>query len=262
MEATVPLPFIVHVDLAGGPLFQEGLTRKQLGYLGCIYFTTRDNEVDQLLGFLQRHVYMQTYVNATNVSTLDSIISILDAGARTVFVQQSRLTDLESYGDRIALATSHHETNFTPSNGHGVLVVGKEDPTACESALSSYAESKTSPIFLYAGSKENTQAYVDQARRYSAIPIIPAKNLTMSNSDGDGSLSVPAVFGAYWMSDRNDHLIPTLVADERGIALGLVYSSQESLSESLKSGRGTDVNSESSYLGSSNILIFRGLSKS
>jgi phosphoribosyl-ATP pyrophosphohydrolase/phosphoribosyl-AMP cyclohydrolase/histidinol dehydrogenase len=39
-------------------------------------------------------------------------------------------------------------------------------------------------------------------------------------------------------SDRPDGLFTTLVTDERGIALGLVYSSEESVAESLKTGRG------------------------
>ena len=49
---------------------------------------------------------------------------------------------------------------------------------------------------------------------------------------------MPELVGASWISDRADQLIPTVVTDERGIALGLVYSSQESLAESLKTGTG------------------------
>ena len=39
-------------------------------------------------------------------------------------------------------------------------------------------------------------------------------------------------------TDRPDGLYTTLVSDERGICLGLVYSSTESVRESLKTGRG------------------------
>lgn len=39
-------------------------------------------------------------------------------------------------------------------------------------------------------------------------------------------------------SDRSDGLWPTVVCDERGVALGLVYSNQESVRESIETGRG------------------------
>jgi phosphoribosyl-ATP pyrophosphohydrolase/phosphoribosyl-AMP cyclohydrolase/histidinol dehydrogenase len=253
METTFPLPLIAYIDLTGGPPFQEGLTREQLGYLGCVYFAIGDNEVDKLLGFLRRHVSVQAYVNATNISTLDSIISILDAGAHRVFVQLSRLADLESYGGRVALATSQYETDLSPNNEHGVLVASKDGSIVYGSVLESCAETKTSSISTYTSSKGNTQAYVDLARRHSAIPIIPATKLTVDNGNKDDLLSVPAIIGKCWVSDRSDHLIPTLVTDERGIALGLAYSSQESLSESLKSGKGEAVRFQGFYPKFSNV---------
>jgi phosphoribosyl-ATP pyrophosphohydrolase/phosphoribosyl-AMP cyclohydrolase/histidinol dehydrogenase len=53
-----------------------------------------------------------------------------------------------------------------------------------------------------------------------------------------GKLSVAEIIAASWISDRADKLIPTVVTDEREISLGLVYSSQESLAESFKTGTG------------------------
>lgn len=242
METIIPLPLIPHVDLAGGITpFHEGLTREQLGFLGCVYLTVGDDEVEKVLGFLQRHVSILAYVNAANISTLDSILSILDAGAHTVFVQPSRINELKSYGGRVALATSQYETNFSPNNGHGVLVDSKEDPIVRESTLKRYAESKASPIFLYLSSEDDIEDCTRQAQDYSAILIIRATKLTVNNDSENGRISVPAIISSSWVSDRSDHLIPTLVTNERGIALGLVYSNRESLSESLKSGQGENI---------------------
>ena len=39
-------------------------------------------------------------------------------------------------------------------------------------------------------------------------------------------------------TDRPDGLYATVVCDECGVALGLVYSSQESICESIQTGRG------------------------
>ena len=53
-----------------------------------------------------------------------------------------------------------------------------------------------------------------------------------------GKLSIARAFAACLNSDRTDGLWPTLVCDEGGRALGLVWSDIESLEEALESGRG------------------------
>ncbi len=53
-----------------------------------------------------------------------------------------------------------------------------------------------------------------------------------------GRFSLADALAAVLRSDRPDGLWPTVVADERGVALGLAYSDQESLAEALESRRG------------------------
>lgn len=53
-----------------------------------------------------------------------------------------------------------------------------------------------------------------------------------------GRLDLAAAFAAPLVSDRPDSLWPTVVADEHGTALGLAYSSAESLRCAVESGRG------------------------
>jgi phosphoribosyl-ATP pyrophosphohydrolase / phosphoribosyl-AMP cyclohydrolase / histidinol dehydrogenase len=243
METTVPLPLIASADITLGPPFQKGITRDQCSLLGCIFFTINDSKVERLLGFLKQHVEKRGYVNVTAVTSLDNIVSILDAGAYTVFVGSSQLENLKAYDDRVALVVSDADKEFGRIPAGGVLIKCGEDLEVSKAALKSCKESKASPIFLSPASKDNMQAVVDLAREHSAIAIIPAAHLTMENSSSKDLLSVPAVIGAAWTSDRADHLIPTIVTDERGICLGLVYSSQESLSESLKTGTGNIQNS-------------------
>jgi phosphoribosyl-ATP pyrophosphohydrolase/phosphoribosyl-AMP cyclohydrolase/histidinol dehydrogenase len=238
METTIPLPFVPYVDFAAGAPFQEGLTREQLGYLGCVYFSVNDSEVEKLLGFLQRHVSIQAYVNASQVSSTEAIVSVLDAGARKVFVQSSQLVDLKSYGDRIALDYSYDAVALSQTASGGLIVTAGEDIAACKTILQKLEETKASPIFLLATSNENLQAYIDIARQHSVVPVIPSNLLTIDNVSGKSQVSVPEIIGTSWTSDRTDKLIPTLVTDERGIALGLVYSSRESLAESFKTGTG------------------------
>jgi phosphoribosyl-ATP pyrophosphohydrolase/phosphoribosyl-AMP cyclohydrolase len=54
-----------------------------------------------------------------------------------------------------------------------------------------------------------------------------------------GKLGLAEAFAAPLVSDRPDGLWPTIVCDEGGRALGLVWSDQESLKASIESGRGT-----------------------
>ena len=53
-----------------------------------------------------------------------------------------------------------------------------------------------------------------------------------------GAFSLADGFTAPLKSDRPDGLYPTVVTDERGVTLGLVYSSDESVAEALRTQRG------------------------
>lgn len=234
METTIPLPVIPSVDLASLPPSEAGLTRPQLGYLGCVYFTVTDETVDKLLGFLQRHVSVKAYVEATALADSD-IVTLLDGGARTVFVTESQIAALEKYGDRVALVASQAVATVPAG---GALVNFGGDSSASKVLLKALVDQKVSPVFLVAGDDKQAQETLSLAQEFGVVPILPATALTAENKDTEGRLSVPAIIGSQWTSDRADKLIPTVVTDERGIALGLVYSSQESLSESLKTGTG------------------------
>jgi phosphoribosyl-ATP pyrophosphohydrolase/phosphoribosyl-AMP cyclohydrolase/histidinol dehydrogenase len=238
METTDPLPLIPSVDITSGPPFQKGITRDQCSLLGCVFFTVNDSKVQRLLGFLNQHVEKRGYANVTAVTSLDSVVSILDAGARTVFVGPSQLEGLKAFDDRVALVVSDTDRNFGRIPAGGVLINCGEDLEVSKAALKSCKEAKALTIFLSTNSTDNMQAVVDLARENSVVTVIPAAHLTMENSSAKDLLSVPAVIAASMTSDRSDQLIPTIVTDERGIALGLVFSSQESFSESLKTGTG------------------------
>ena len=233
----MPLPFLPSVDLGKGPSeSKEGLGRNQLSYLGCVHFAASSSTADTLLQFLQKHVSIEAYVDVTEVSAVEDIISILDAGARKVFATSTQLEALSTYGNRVApVFSTHHEAPSTAACSNGVLFEAG-DLSASRPVLERLVASKASPIFL-TSTESGLESFVKIAAEFSAIPIIPATKLTIEKGSKE-QISVPELVGASWASDRIDKLIPTIVTDERGIALGLVYSSQESLAESLKTGTG------------------------
>ncbi|KAI1308938.1 trifunctional histidinol dehydrogenase [Mortierella claussenii] len=60
----------------------------------------------------------------------------------------------------------------------------------------------------------------------------------LSTEHQDGKLNLGEAFMATVVSDRADGLFPTVVVDEQGISLGLVYSSMESVVESFRTRQG------------------------
>jgi phosphoribosyl-ATP pyrophosphohydrolase/phosphoribosyl-AMP cyclohydrolase/histidinol dehydrogenase len=232
MDTTLPLPFLPSIDLNGSPDSSEGLTRAQLSDLGIAHFAAKSENIDSVLQFLQKHVIVEAYVDVRAVKATNDIISILDAGARKVFVTPGQQSALSAYADRLIPAYSANEAPLSGSYPNGVLLEIDQTKTS----LAQLAASKTSPIFLTTSSK-NLETIVTLARQFEAVPILPSTSLTIDKAS-EGQVSVSGLIAGGWTSDRADKLVPTVVTDERGIALGLVYSSQESLVESLKTGAG------------------------
>ncbi|KAG5192634.1 hypothetical protein JKP88DRAFT_204084 [Tribonema minus] len=71
----------------------------------------------------------------------------------------------------------------------------------------------------------------------TATPPPPPDNGS-SSSSSSASQDVAAAVFACLRSDRPDGLIPTVVCDECGVALGLVYSNAQSVAASIACGRG------------------------
>ncbi|KFY12166.1 hypothetical protein V492_04049 [Pseudogymnoascus sp. VKM F-4246] len=234
METTIPLPFIASLDLASKPYFETGLSREQFKHLGSIFLVAKTETFDLVFGFLKGHTNVQIFVNAVALEESD-ILSLLDAGARCVFVKEEQAASLEKYGDRIGLAATSAASKVPAG---GALVDFGGDSAASKALLKSFVDQKTSPVFIVTPEIPKAQETVTIAQELGVVPVMPAQALTMENKDTDGLLSVPAMIASQWASDRADKLIPTVVTDERGVALGLVYSSQESLSESLKTSTG------------------------
>ncbi|RFU33277.1 hypothetical protein B7463_g3075, partial [Scytalidium lignicola] len=238
METTIPLPFLPSVEVGGGETKSEGITRQQLSYLGCLYFTANNANVDEVLGFLQGHISLEVYVNVAAIESLEDIISILDAGAHKVYAKIGQLESLKTYGDRAIPIILEGDEAATPNNySYGALLETRGGISTYKAAIEKLKEEKVSPIFVLPSEDTDLQAFVKTATELLAIPVVSSTKLSIGEAS-TGQASVTALIASSWTSDRPDKLIPTIVTDEQGIALGLVYSSQESVAESLKTGTG------------------------
>ena len=84
-----------------------------------------------------------------------------------------------------------------------------------------------------------SSSLVREVRRRNATLVIPSSLLTLSSTSST-QLNIAEAFMAPLVSDRPDGLFPTIVssATQANRALGLVYSSKESITESIMTGKG------------------------
>ena len=240
METTLPLPFLVGVNVPpglGGE--KEGLSREEVSCLGCVFFEVAPQTLDKVLRFLGRHnTEFQPFFDVTRLESRDDIVSLVDAGARKVFVRPEQLPDLAEFGSRVApVVTGSSASQLAAATEHGLLVSGF-DQTAPEAAqfIEEAKARKITPFFLKPVPGADLETFIGIAAECKALPILPSTGL--SSTAQAGKLAVSKVLAASWKSDRADGLLPTVVVDEHDTALGLVYSSEESVGEAIRTQTG------------------------
>ena len=82
-----------------------------------------------------------------------------------------------------------------------------------------------------------TLANIRELRSIGATLVLPGSQLTLDPSS-NSKLNIADAFLAPIVTDRADGLFPTVVSSHTGHTLGLVYSSFESVKESIISGKG------------------------
>jgi len=231
------------IDLPTYSQATRGLDAKALSFVGAVFTRVTDDAVDQTLSHLQKSVgRFANYLRVDSLTSTNDIISLLDAGAAKVFVTRIQLDELKALNidqDRLVLCLpgNSREEIIEAIAGTQVDIYSHqvEDVSLLEAWLKEYGTDRPDVFASFA--KPNLDEILTVAK-LSAIPIIPAEALTIDVQKEPTSISVAKLVMANATSDRPDGLYTTLVTDERGVALGLVYSSEESVAESLRTGRG------------------------
>lgn len=151
----------------------------------------------------------------------DEIVNLLNVGVAKLFI-------LESQMDTIILAklpTSrfvYQVENSTIVEGNsGILFTAPTD----EDKVKSLVESGR---VTYIASKDSTQTDLEKLIGQGYIPIINSTQLTTESTSAD-KISISKLFTSSLTTDRPDGLFTTLVISEDRTALGVVYSSVESI---------------------------------
>ncbi|KZM19046.1 trifunctional histidinol dehydrogenase [Ascochyta rabiei] len=231
------------IDLSTYTQSSKGLNPQALSYVGSVFSRVADDTVDQTLSHLQHSVgRFANYLGVASLSSTDDIVSLLDAGAAKVFVTRPQLDELKSKKiDQgrlvLCLPGNSREEIIEAIAGTQVDIYAHQvqDVDLLEAWLKEYGTDRPNVFVSFA---KPELASFQRVAKLAAIPIVAAKDLTVDAQKEPSSISVAKLVMANATSDRPDGLFTTLVTDERGIALGLVYSSEESVAESLRTGRG------------------------
>lgn len=242
--ATALIPL---VDLSR-PLASPGLTLPSLTHLGQVFLVTAPATFDQTLTWVLAHVSSLTIsVDVSSLTATADIRTLLDAGVTRVFARLEQLTELRASVDDtrlvLVLDMSHSKDKIIDTIAEtplGVYAKEVRDLEFVTGWLKEYGAQNRPPVYVsfgYRPSGEDVRSVVELI----ATPIVEAGLLTVEkegDAGAEGLLGVAEVVCAATASDRPDGLLTTLVVDERGVGLGVVYSSKESVAESLRTGRG------------------------
>ncbi|KAN0086924.1 Histidinol dehydrogenase domain containing protein [Elaphomyces granulatus] len=234
-------PLLITIDPASPPAV--GLTLQQVAYFGRTLVKVANRP--QACDFLRQNVrLLDVYVDATDLVDGEDVVDILNAGAERVFVSLEQLTrlssDLEVPSSRlVACVSSDHEWDRLKAwraesneraevgvcaGGAGLAAMIGKDP-AIQERFKSYAGDVV------------TEEAIHESAKQGIVSIVPAEALTVERNDS-GRIAAARMLAVCAVPDQHTGLYATSVTDERGVSLGLVWSSNESMAEALRTGTG------------------------
>jgi phosphoribosyl-ATP pyrophosphohydrolase/phosphoribosyl-AMP cyclohydrolase/histidinol dehydrogenase len=237
-------PLLASIEISTYRSSTSGLTSKQLAYLHHVFAPVNPASLEDTFTYLQQTVGIYaSYLDVTALPEVGDVISLLDAGARKVFVSRDQLEALKCVKnvdvDRIVLSISggarEDTINAISGTSVGIYAHDVRDVDVIEAWLKEYGTERPDVFVSFAQISEKDAVDVV---KLGGILVAPATQLTVEPAKEEGLIDVAKLLLANAKSDRPDGLFTTLVTDERGVALGLVYSSEKSVSESFRTGSG------------------------
>jgi phosphoribosyl-ATP pyrophosphohydrolase/phosphoribosyl-AMP cyclohydrolase/histidinol dehydrogenase len=237
METTLPLPFLVSVAVPPGLAKLEGLNREEVSILGSPFLEAQPGIMEKLSRFLGRHNHeFYAHMDVTELSSVDDVVTLLNEGTRRVFVSAENLSDYTEFGSRVLPAVS--KPDLSAASKHGLLIKDFDlSSPDLDSFIAEAKDKKIEDLYIKPVAGTPISKFIEVAKECRAIPILPSTELTTDKND-KGRLLLSKVIATYWKSDRPDGLLPTVVTDESGVALGLAYTSEESILEAFRTQGG------------------------
>ena len=235
-----------------------GLTLDEVAlFCNCLIKVDPDN-LDTRLQFLRSNFKkLAVYVDVRQLKAWTDVIEVLNNGASKIFVTFEQLKVLVQ---EPTISASRLVLTISPVSPKTDVAKLKtfldQNPTwksaewAFDGGLGNeYVDSVLQELENYPPSADQT-IYVSETSQSAGHELLtkyPGNSLVVSSErltitptkEGHQELvSAADLFLAGATYDRKTELYPTSVVDERGVALGLVYSNKESIAEALKTGTG------------------------
>ncbi|ESK96093.1 histidinol dehydrogenase [Moniliophthora roreri MCA 2997] len=189
---------------------------------------------------LPEHSYVLE--DKSNPQSVDQIISLLDSGVDKVILSLGSAKEAINAVPKERLILLLDVANVsavsdTLRNGvSGVLLKTPEIDLDLIASVSRFFSGSTIHVFSNSSNLPSMQT-IRGLFASKANLVLPTSQLTLL-ATSPTRLNVADVFLAPITSDRSDGLFPTVVSTQTGHSLGLVYSSKDSIRESIATGRG------------------------
>jgi len=252
--------FLISVDVGKLDQYKGGIDFKTIFYLGHVYMSADEQNYTTVLDFVGSNVRdVNFYVDVTSLHTnYKAITELLDSGVSKVFVCTQQLQDIVDQSlvedlSRLILSPKLTQQSLNVEEAAHVSssrLRGIPNSTSIGLHLSNGADLELLAAVAkargadasfpdqYATMLDNSESLYHQVLKSGFVPILPADFLTTDPKTHADRMSIELLYTTLLTSDRSDGLYTTLVVDERGVSLGLVYSSDESIREAIKTGKG------------------------
>ncbi|KAH2976508.1 imidazoleglycerol-phosphate dehydratase [Aspergillus fumigatus] len=225
----------------------SGLSLSQIAYFGRVLIKV--SSLSQAEEFLRQNFrLLDVYVDATDITSSGDIVDILNAGAAKAFISLDQLTSLSQEqsvpSSRLVVYTSSDSQVDAFQSWVGEDAERKEAGICTESAdVKTVADRlglnlEAQNLYRTYTTSTVTEDAVKETLKQGAVSIVSADALTLDHKNPSGKIAAAALVAARAVADQSNGLYATSVTDERGVCLGLVWSSDESIAEALRTGTG------------------------
>ncbi|KAL8900005.1 MAG: hypothetical protein Q9192_001292 [Flavoplaca navasiana] len=230
-----------------------------ISYLGHVYFDVSPSQVTAASTFLHDHFgEFSIYCNATALPNTEDLISLLNSGATKIFITQQQLKEIVEGNlledlSRLVLSidpivneedlaitvkdVQKQLENLVGESKVDVYVQDVQDGKLLD-MMREYRKQPESYPRAYFHLPHVTKESYWKAIQDGHFPIMPASALTIDADEYPELVPAGMLVTSLLKTDRHDGLYPTVVSNERGICLGLVYSNEDSIHKAIQSGAG------------------------
>ena len=245
-------PLVISTDLETiESLPQQGLQWRTISYLNHVLIPINPTSIEKAVSLLQSHFReCDFYFDVTALENIQDIVSLLDKGATRVFVQPSqfKLIFQENILEDLArlILVFENATKASKLKEEIAEVLGDSKSGVFLRNINNWElwnELSSNPMITDSGDQyvsitHELERGCGWSYKHGFVPIVSASALTAEPEKSRGLVSVGTIIAAAISSDRADGLYTTVVQNERGDCLGLVYSNDASILASLQKGVG------------------------